>query len=749
MNNEIRLAILIKGIVQGVGFRPTVYRYAIENSLRGFVNNSASGVVIEVEGPREKVENFVNTLRSSPPPQALVHSFEVTPLALRSTGEENHFSIIKSEEVGEKDVEISPDLATCSDCLQEIFDPENRRYHYPFTNCTNCGPRFTIIRDRPYDRKLTSMAKFPMCPKCQHEYENPLDRRFHAQPNACSVCGPVLKLLVAHNTHGTHSAYNFQTMDPLLATKKLLQDGFIIAIKGLGGFNLACDALNLKAVQNLRGLKRRPRRAFAMMMPNLQQLKRYCEVGIEEEKLLLSSAAPIVLLKKRSCDFDHISPDNNYLGVVLPYTPLHHLLLHDLQGVPLVFTSANLADEPMATTDEEILTILEQKRGIVDYALTHDRDILHRADDSLMQIIPKNNQALTIRRSRGYTPKAFTISNPLASFTLSYGANLKNTFALARDHRIYLSQHIGDLDDYRNFEYQESEIKKLSSLLEIHYQKKLGDAHPGYENFTHAETKIYHHHAHLLSVIAEHDLHYERVLGVIGDGTGYGDDGAIWGFEFLTKDATRLAHLRYFSLPGGERAIYEVERIAFALVYESTKKILPIENASMLKAMIDKNLNVPKCSSLGRLFDGVAALIIPKEALPTPIEYEGQAAILLQKLAEEFTTLPLSSFYPASLDYAPMICALLTDLENGVPLSEIAYKFHHYVVDTIITTLKQALPEANPEALLVSGGCFQNALLVSLLEEKLSEHFPTLPYFRNVLSPINDAGIALGQQLLH
>lgn len=866
-----RVSIKIKGIVQGVGFRPTVYRYAIEFKLSGWVKNDTNGVFIEVEGPSEQVDAFINKLQKNPPPMAEVESFLTTEIPLvnnlappllnsKSLPIDSTlplFNIILSEtetntdhSSEQKTVEISPDLATCTDCLAEIFDPLNRRYQYPFTNCTNCGPRFTIIKDRPYDRHLTSMADFPMCPECKSEYENPLDRRFHAQPNACPICGPKLSIF-------SLTSPSDRMLTPLLDkdihqnaiqfTAQELLAGKIIGIKGLGGFNIAVLAHNHQAVNRLRVGKKRPHRSFALMMRNIDTIKKYCFVNEEEIALLKSPAAPIVLLRKNSPHhiLDHISPDNNYLGVMLPYTPLHHLLMASLEVI--IMTSANLAEEPMAICDQEMENLL--KLGIIDLVLSHNREIINRCDDSIVQVV--NGKILTIRRSRGFTPKSFSINkyssidiNKTPPSCLALGANMKNTFALRRGAKVYLSQHIGDLEDYRNYEYQSLQISSLKKLLDIDSQTTAGDAHPGYETYEQAEHKIFHHHAHVLSVMVEHNLLSQTTLGVVADGTGFGEDNNIWGFEFLLVGPNytqfkRLGHLRYFHLPGGEEAIHNIDRIGISLLYQSEininnvidsnnlndysdlnelNSVIHFKNYKIITDLIKKNFNAPLTSSLGRLFDGVSAILglTDRSASPSEdnshthpiiqhtrsincqVEYEAQGAILLQKAAEDYIALDSNSSdqnklshllaptkrYPVTIigsnsnntdnhnhsdsaidsdkdsnsenskeliiDFVPLIRAMILDLKNeNRSKEEIAYFFHIWVVDSILAVLRPLLKLPNLSNIALSGGCFQNQLLTSMLENELKKlllsYSPAIKICRNQYSPINDAGIALGQ----
>lgn len=728
-----RLKIQIFGIVQGVGMRPTIYRHAMETGITGLVNNTPEGVFIEAQGQKDQLQEFLNLLSQAPPPQAKIDKIESYETSI--VNNETNFEIILSNHLGNKNTDISPDLATCTDCLKDIQDPENRRFGYAFTNCTNCGPRFTIIEDRPYDRPLTSMKDFPMCDDCKEEYDNPLDRRFHAQPNACPICGPKLSIL------------GNESKDPLLEIIDQIKNNKIVAIKGLGGFNIACLPSG-KALNKLREVKNRPTKSFALMAKNLEVIKNYAELSLIEEEELSSSIAPIVLLKKKENigALDKVSPDNNYLGFMLPYTPLHHLLMQNFET--LIMTSANLKDEPIAISDKEVMALID--KGVIDYALTHNREVAHRADDSIVQFIKEKKQI--IRRSRGIVPMPISTEKKESSNALCLGANMKNTFSLRKDDKVYLSQHIGELIDLRNYEFQHQEIKDLENLLDIKTTEINSDAHPGYENYNPNNTLIYHHHAHLLSVIGEHQVNPADTLGIICDGTGFGTDETIWGFEFLkpgsnNNEFKRLAHLKPFRLPGSEIALKEVDRIKISLLNSIGESIDDIESdrKKNILMLLDKNLNSPMTSSLGRLFDGIASIL----GITDRSGYEAQAAILLQKEAENYLG-SLNGLYPVNIktdqtliiEYEDMLRALLNDIKNGVSRSECAYKFHQWVCDSILKVIEML----NPKSVCLSGGCFQNRLLMELLIDSLEEK--NINYYTNHLVPVNDAGISFGQAMI-
>ncbi|MBF0361467.1 MAG: carbamoyltransferase HypF [Oligoflexia bacterium] len=794
----IRKSIKITGLVQGVGFRPTVYKYATEFALTGMVNNTASGVFIEVEGENKYIDSFVTKLKKYPPKEAHIEEFTIEDIPIKN---DLTFKIIESskgknnsngKQGQNKTAEISPDLKVCDDCLREIFDIHNRRYLYPFTNCTNCGPRFSIIIDRPYDRELTSMSHFKMCPECLKEYNDPLDRRFHAQPNACPNCGPRLSILSTQSTQSSH---------PLEITIDALKKGMIVAIKSIGGFNLAVDPFNSSSVSKLRSLKKRQHRSFALMVKDLQVAQKYCHVSKAEIEQLTSSAAPIVLLKKKNPsslseinnELNNISPDNNYLGIMLPYTPLHHILFSLGNFESLIMTSANKYNEPIAIDDSSISLLFEC--GLADLALTNNREIIHRSDDSIVQISNIDDKLMTIRRSRGYVPSPFKVKSLENKCSLSLGSQLKNTFSYRSENKIYISQHIGDLEDARNLWYQQKEIEELKKLLDIDIDinccKNNTDFHPGFSNFNEHENEnhIYHHHAHLLSVIGEHNLfppnqsQIQSVIGIIADGTGLGDDNKIWGFEFLKIKNTntneislfeRLAHLRYFPLIGGESAIHEIDRIAISLLTSagivdssSWPKHLSLnsERIQLIKKLMLSNLNSPLTSSLGRLFDGIYALLYPLRK----IEYEAQAAILLQREAELFMLDKnvnvdvdvddvCEHHYPTKIvevvnidtkkyliDFEPLMVNIINDLKGGVSTREIAYKFHLWVVNSIFDVLAIIDPE-NTSIKAFSGGCFQNLLLTNILQRSFEKK--KIKYYRNQRVPINDAGISFGQALI-
>ncbi|MEA5512017.1 carbamoyltransferase HypF [Crocosphaera sp. UHCC 0190] len=744
-----RLKIIIQGAVQGVGFRPFIYRLATELNLKGWVNNSASGVFIEVEGNRDTLETFLTRIPLEKPPRSQIQTLEKTWLnpVNYTTFEIRHSSS------GKKTAIVLPDLSTCSDCLQEIFDPNNRRYYYPFTNCTNCGPRYTIIDSLPYDRLHTTMQGFMMCKLCQEEYENPLNRRFHAQPNACPSCGPKLELW---NKKGEILAIENEA---LRETVNYLRNGEILAIKGLGGFHLMVDAKNPKAVHELRQRKRRPHKPFALIYSSLELIKSHGEVSPLEETLLTSPEAPIVLLKRREntnnlCQ--EIAPNNPYLGILLPYTPLHHLLLQEF-GSPLVATSGNISDEPICIHQQEAL---QRLGNIADLFLVHNRPIIRPVDDSIVRVM--GGREMMIRRARGYAPFPITIQNVQAkSNILAVGGHLKNTVAILKNNQVFISQHIGDLSTSEALKAFHQVMESLKGLYDFEPDIIASDAHPDYLSSQFAATqnlpliKVQHHYAHVLACVAENNLNFP-VLGVAWDGTGYGDDGTIWGGEFLLVTAEgyeRVAHFRPFKLPGGNHAVKEPKRIALGLLFEIFSSFdelqLPFletfstKELTLIKQMLSRNVNAPKTSSVGRLFDGVSAILGTFQN----ISFEGQGAMGLEYAIADFQTDQFYPYeiignkYPLIIDWKLMIKAILDDINNQIYSSKIAAKFHNTLIEMIIN-IAQKIQE--PQVVL-TGGCFQNKYLTErailrLKQEKFS------PFWHQKVPP-NDGGIALGQIL--
>ena len=798
---RLRLKLAVRGAVQGVGFRPFVFRLATALKLAGWVNNSTQGVFIEVEGPRATLEKFLLQLDIEKPPRSFIQSLESSWLDPAGyTG----FEIRESETGGDKTALVLPDIATCPDCLCEIFDPKNRRYRYPFTNCTNCGPRFSIIESLPYDRANTSMKSFTMCPQCQAEYDNPRDRRFHAQPNACPVCGPHLELwecgdVLSLSKRGRVRA--LQNTDALLAAAAAIRAGKIVAVKGLGGFHLMADARNDKTIRLLRKRKHREEKPLALMFPSLESVKAECEVSPLEERLLRSPESPIVLLKKivnrKSQIVNVVAPGNPCLGVVLPYTPSHHLLMAEL-GFPVVATSGNLSDEPICTDEREAL---ERISGIADIFLVHNRPIVRHVDDSIVRVML--DRELVLRRARGYAPlpiqlgsaecgvrnaargDARSTKTPNSEVILAVGAHLKNAVALSIGNQVFISQHIGDLETEQARSAFRRVIADFQNLYNAKPQIIAADLHPDYlstkfaleqvrsSGFSRAgppeggtptaKTQagsprylgVQHHIAHVLSCMAENEI-AAPVLGVSWDGTGYGLDGTVWGGEFFLvtgKTVERVAHLRPFRLPGGDKAVKEPRRTALGLLHEMSgdevfkqKKLATVAAFSAaelatLKAMLVKKLNSPLSSSAGRLFDAVASFV----NLRQQIRFEGQAAMELEfalngvETVESYELPVVTRHSSLVLDWSPMIELILSDVKRGVSIGIISAKFHNALVGAIVAVAKRA----GQNRVVLSGGCFQNRYLTERAVRRLqAEGFH--PYWHQRVPP-NDGGIALGQ----
>jgi hydrogenase maturation protein HypF len=744
-----RARITVRGAVQGVGFRPFIYRLAVEKGLTGWVLNSSQGVFIEAEGDKPLLDRFILDIEDRKPPRSFIQSLEFSfldPIGF------TRFEIRHSDDGGETTALVLPDIAACPDCLSEIFDTENRRHLYPFTNCTNCGPRYTIIESLPYDRPNTTMKRFEMCADCREEYHNPLDRRFHAQPNGCPACGPHIELW--DETGRPLSTHHWA----LLEASAAIREGRIVAVKGLGGFHLMADARNEEAVARLRRRKHREEKPFATMYPSLDAVKAHCDASDLEARLLRSPESPIVLLRRRSLPPDagvarSVAPRNPYLGIMLPYTPLHQILMTEL-GFPIVATSGNLTDEPICTDEQEAV---ERLRGVADLFLVHDRPIRRSVDDSVVRVMM--GRELVIRRARGYAPLPIQVQENLPPL-LSVGGHLKNTVAITAGSNIFISQHIGDLETVEAYEAFRTVIESLKTLYRIRPERILCDLHPDYLSTAYARetgtdiVAIQHHHAHVASCMAENRL-TGPVLGVAWDGTGYGTDGTIWGGEFLWADETafqRVGCFRRFRLAGGEAAVKEPRRAAAGLLYEIFGDALfggegpgllgwfTETERPLLRRMLSQGFRSPWTTSAGRLFDGVGSLT----GLRQRVSFEGQAAMELEfAIADEQT----EEGYPFEIqesslqiaDWKMMIVGILDDLKRGVTVGRIASKFHNTLVEMI---LEVALRIGEPRVVL-TGGCFQNRYLTERAVRRLTEE-GFRPY-RHQRIPPNDGGIALGQ----
>jgi hydrogenase maturation protein HypF len=765
MSARIRKAIEVTGIVQGVGFRPYVYRLALQRNLAGFITNTAAGVSIEVEGPAEAVDDFVSQLPVEVPRLARITQVAASDIPARAEGE---FRILPSRPGENRRVLISPDVAICDDCLRELFDPSDRRFHYPFINCTNCGPRYTIVRDIPYDRARTSMAVFPMCADCQGEYDDPLNRRFHAQPNACWKCGPQVELWDAVGAGLVPARSRAPTRgaptDPIAEAAARLQAGYVVAVKGLGGFHLAVDATNPAAVSRLREGKRRVEKPFAIMAPSFEAVRNLCELDDASRALLESPERPIVLLRKKSPSLiaELVAPFNREYGVFLPYTPLHHLLFAAGRFQALVMTSGNVSEEPIAIDNPEALARL---RGIADFFLVHNRDILLRCDDSVVRVT--GEQPRQLRRSRGYVPVPVFLNEDLPPI-LAVGGELKNTVCLTKGRHAFLSQHIGDLENLESYGFFETTISSFKRILDVEPQLLAYDLHPDYFSTRWAlgqssieRIGVQHHHAHIASCMAENHLD-GKVIGIAMDGTGYGTDGAVWGGEVLLAtyaDFQRVAHLDYVPMPGGAAAITEPWRMAVSYLHKHFGETLweleiPFvreldrRQVAVLVRMLERGVNSPLTSSCGRLFDAVSALA----GIRKRVNYEAQAAIEFEAaIAGEgegagypFEIRPEGSGW--IIDTQPLFAALVNDLRCGVPAGIVSRRFHEGLVDVLARVAKLVHAKTGLQNICLSGGSFQNVFLLEHLKRKLEAE--GLKVFTHSEVPCGDGGLSLGQALV-
>jgi hydrogenase maturation protein HypF len=732
-----RRQIRIRGIVQGVGFRPFVYNLARRLGLAGYVLNSSAGVMVEVEGAPDALDRFVESVRGEAPPLARIEEIlvvEIDPLG------ERDFAIRESQTQEGEFVLVSPDVATCPDCYRDFSDPLNRRYGYAFTNCTNCGPRYTIIQDIPYDRPNTTMAGFRMCAACQAEYDDPGNRRFHAQPNACAECGPQLSA-------------------PIAEAQRHLSDGLILAIRGLGGFHLACDPRNDRAVRLLRERKRRSDKPLALMARDLAAVEMFCVVSDDDRRALTSPRRPIVILPSRpdSGISATVSPGNNTIGVMLPYTPLHHLLFAGAPYDALVMTSGNLSEEPIVTANPEAL---ERLRPLADWFLLHNRDIFMRADDSVVRTFEGVERVL--RRSRGFVPQAIDLGMEVAEI-LACGAELKNTFCLSKGRYAVLSQHIGDMENYETLVFFEETLANLKKLFRVEPRAVAHDLHPQYLSTQFAQRipelpkiGVQHHHAHVASCMAENGLR-GKVIGVALDGTGYGTDGKIWGGEFLVADYSgfeRRAHLRYVPLAGGDAAVRQPWRPSLAYLADTFGpgaefpelalwRDVPETQRRLVRSMIAQGVNTIETSSCGRLFDAVASVI----GLRQQISFEGQAAIELETIAAD----GVADAYPFSLagdtvDFRPAIERIVGEVRASIPAPVIAARFHNTVAEAVVEVCRRLRAEERLNRVCLSGGTFQNMKLLARTLAGLQRL--DFEVFIHAQIPPNDGGIALGQAVI-
>lgn len=752
-NIEVRrLHVELQGIVQGVGFRPFVSRLAQDLQLGGWVRNLSRGIAIEVEGEASGLDQFVYTLRENPPAGARIDFFETTDVALENA---RTFSIIESTYTPTEQNVVTPDLSTCEECLTELFDPSNRRYLYPFTTCSSCGPRFSIAESLPFDRERTTMRHFTMCKECLREYQNCEDRRFHAQTISCPVCGPSLEL---RDSSWNEIGRDQEAIDGCLAT---IRAGGIVAVKGIGGFHLVCDASNERSVGRLRRSKGRERKPFAVMLPDLASVKEHCEFSLEEEQLLTSKEAPIVLLRARTSQVaPSLAPDNPYLGVMLPYSPLHHIIMKELR-FPIVATSGNVSETPLCHTNSEARETLS---GLADVVLTHNREISRRADDSVVQVVSGKLQAL--RLGRGFAPYSISLNGSSQTEKsvdcLAVGGYQKNALAVLKQGRAHLGLHIGDLSTAPAVSAFRSMVESCTKLYGLETPLHISDLHPDYASTQfaceHQSTGVQHHLAHILSVAAEHGLS-PPYSGIAWDGTGLGTDGTIWGGEMLHITESgwkRVGSLHSFRLPGGERAIREPRLVGVALLYELFGEELFTEapeafsaqfneeEQAVLLRMLAKGVNSPVTTSMGRLFDGVSALL----GIMPIASFEGEAAIALQFRAER--ALSSSAPYPFEVkdsngttrfDWRQMVAELIAPLSPGdsEELGVRAQRFHQ----TLVKAATRLADIAGERRVLLSGGCFQNRLLAALTTKALIQS--KYEVYSHSLTPPNDGGLALGQ----
>jgi hydrogenase maturation protein HypF len=734
-----RRKVSIKGIVQGVGFRPFVYRLAKSLHLRGFVRNTTDGVEIEVEGDEEDLCTFIQTLPKEKPPAARIDSIGTEDLQNTQRQQYEEFSIIESR-ISDGFTQISPDIATCPACLDEMRDPKNRRHAFPFINCTNCGPRYSIITQTPYDRARTSMRMFRMCGACSKEFHDVSDRRFHAQPDCCQKCGPEYRLF-------SIAGEEIKTSDPIRKAAELIKKGNIVAIKGIGGFHIACDAQNCSTVARLRELKNRPTKPLAVMA-RPDSVGNLVHINDDEKKMLASPIAPILLLAKRdSAICESVAPKNPYLGVMFPYAPAHYLLVEKIPY--LVMTSANIQDEPIVKSSD---MITEKLSSLVSFYLDHDRDIENRCDDSVGYFVPKRGFSI-IRRSRGYTP--VPVEMPIrARPTIAVGPFLKNTFTLARNREAYISPHIGDLDNLETLQFFDEMVEKFTRWFRIDPELIVHDLHPDYlstkiaQGMPGVKEGVQHHVAHFVSCLAENQV-LEKSIGIIFDGTGYGLDGKIWGGEFFigdVKNQHRAAHLEYLPLPGGESSIKKPYRIAIAYahtVLQERLRIAPEDEIAIIHKMIDVDRNVVYTSSMGRLFDCVSAML----GVTTEITYEAEAAINLEHIADhgvkDHYPYKIRDGEPAVIEVKDILRTIITDTKAGLSPTIISAKFHHTVTEFSYEVADKLRRIHNLDNVCLSGGVFQNRYLLTLMIERLERGGFKVYTHRQL--PNNDGCISYGQ----
>lgn len=754
--------IIVKGIVQGVGFRPFVYKLAKENDLFGNVKNTSNGVYINIEGEKNKVDNFVNNLKENPPKQSKIEEIHIEDKEIRKFKD---FNIIESEKEDGITI-LSPDIAVCDECINEVNNIDNdRRHKYAFTNCTNCGPRYSIIKSLPYDRKETTMKNFIMCKECEDEYKNPLNRRFHAQPNCCNDCGPTLRLIDKNNKDIVNEEKNI-----IDKVKKILKEGKIIAIKGLGGFHLVCDGTNHKAIANLRKRKNRKAKPLALMMKDIDTVNDYCFINEKEKKILTGSKKPIVILKKKNNKLpNNIAFNNDSLGIMLPYTPLHHMLFDDELKI-LVMTSGNMSGMPMIYKNEEAL---EKLNKIVDYFLIHNRDIYIPVEDSVVKVILDEERM--IRIGRGYAPINFKHKE---NNILALGSHMKNTFSISKGEYVFLSQYLGDMDSVEAIENYRFNMNHLKNIYDISWKKIVYDNHPNYfyqdylRDSSIEKIGVYHHHAHIVSCMFENNHIDEKVIGLSFDGIGYGEDGNLWGSEFLICDKEkfkRVGHLKYMKMPGGDSATKEPWKMSVSLLDSWVSNNLNIsleniihnlsinnlfsyikhKNYHTLIYMMKKNINTPLTSSMGRFFDGISGLL----NFQHKISYEGEACVELENLAKK--SIEVKDYYKFEInlendqfivDTDEIVANVFKDVVNRVKPSLIAIKFHNTIVEFSFQICLYLRKLYSLNIVALSGGVFENEIIFAKLYEKLrNSNFKVLTH---KILPCNDSNLSIGQLII-
>lgn len=750
-----RLFLTIKGIVQGVGFRPFIYNLATRLNLKGWVNNNSEGVYIDIEGENDYIEKFIDKIKTNPPPLSRIEGIDILEKVIKNY---DNFKIEASKEENNKITLISPDIAMCDNCKHNIIDPNNRYYNYPFTNCTNCGPRFSIIKHIPYDRCNTTMNKFIMCSDCHDEYRNPLDRRFHAQPIACSSCGPSIWI-----TNNNGDKLNISNNKILAWCKEKLLSANIFAIKGLTGFHLCCNALDFNAIQKLRNRKNRPHKPFALMAKNINIIEKYCIINEEEKKLLCGPSKPIVLLKKKNnCNIpENIAPNQNYLGFMLPYTPLHYLLFNEGIDI-LVMTSANLSGLPIEYTNKSAINSLCK---LVDYFLLHNRDINIPLDDSVIKIIL--NKKVTIRRSRGYVPLPFDFQSN--NSILACGSNMKNTFSINKDNFLFMSTYNGDLFNIETFNYFKKNIDHFKDIFSFTPNYIAYDLHTGYSSTKYAlshdnikKISVQHHKAHIASCIFENNLK-DNIIGICFDGTGLGEDNNIWGGEFFVGNLNkldRIFHLDYVKIAGGDSSIINPWKLAVSYIYYAVKdkdKVSSIinknfshlknESYELILKMLYSNFNTVYTSSMGRLFDAVSSII----NIRNTVTYEGQAAIELESCINTLNSTILENHYSYTIlnniiKIDSIILEIIEDFKNNISSSQISMKFHNTIIDIVCNACKLIKEKYSITNVCISGGVFQNSYLLQNSYLKLTSL--GFNVFFNMDVPINDSGISVGQLII-